>query len=377
MNAGSDGAGADFAGRYSAIDRLLHRAAFAGLGVQRGVADLEDKLYAADFAGVALDRPVFVTALPRAGTTLLLELLTATGEFTTHTYRRMPFVLCPLLWWRLSRGFAKAEAPSERAHGDGMAVSPDSVEAFEEVVWRAFWPDHYGAERIRPWDPAEVDPDGEFEAFFANHLRKIVALGDRAADAPAGRRYVSKNNANIARLGLLARLFPDARILVPVRAPGAHVASLRRQHTNFLALHGREPFARRYMEWIGHLEFGEALRPIDFGGWLDAAPATARDPSGPDFWLSYWCAAYEAALAAPADAVSFVSYDRLRAAPKEGLATLAEVVGLARPAALTALSDRFRAPTAGDGEATATDGDPALLRQAADLHARLLDRAVI
>ena len=28
----------------------------------------------------------------------------------------------------------------ERAHGDGMTIGYDSHEAFEEVLWRAFWP---------------------------------------------------------------------------------------------------------------------------------------------------------------------------------------------------------------------------------------------
>jgi len=369
-----------FADRYSAVDRLLHGAAFAGLGLQRGVADIEDRLFAADFAAVGVDRPVFVTSLPRAGTTLLLELLTTTGAFTTHTYRRMPFVLCPLLWWRLSRGFGRTAAPAERAHGDGMDVGLDSVEAFEEVIWRAFWPDHYRPDRILPWPSDAQDPDGEFEAFFVNHIRKIVALGDRAADAPRGGRYVSKNNANIARLGLLARLFPDATIVVPVRAPGAHVASLRRQHGNFLEMHRREPFARRYMEWIGHLEFGEALRPIDFGGWLEDAggpgAGAGLDPAGPDFWLAYWCAAYEAALADAPGSVAFVSYDRLRAAPRDGLARLAAAVGLDEPDRLTDRADRFRVPTT-DAPAGMSDGDPALAARAAALHDRLLARAIV
>ncbi len=54
-----------------------------------------------------------------------------------------------------------------------------------------------------------------FEAFLADHIRKLIL-------ARGGRRYVSKNNYNLSRLSYLARVFPDARFLVPVaRAGGA------------------------------------------------------------------------------------------------------------------------------------------------------------
>ena len=58
-------------------------------------------------------------------------------EFETLTYRDMPFILAPLLWDKISRPLRKAGEKVERAHGDGMMVSFDSPEAFEEVVWLA------------------------------------------------------------------------------------------------------------------------------------------------------------------------------------------------------------------------------------------------
>ena len=60
------------------------------------------------------------------------------------------------------------------------------------------------------------------------HFRKLMALrGSGSA------RYVSKNNANIARIPLIARLFPDAIILVPFRNPMDHAGSLLRTHLLF------------------------------------------------------------------------------------------------------------------------------------------------
>ena len=82
---------------YGVLDRALHRVAFATTDLQLTLAGLERRLYRRELANVALDRPVLITALPRAGTTILLELLAATATFAASTYRDVPFVACPLL----------------------------------------------------------------------------------------------------------------------------------------------------------------------------------------------------------------------------------------------------------------------------------------
>ena len=60
---------------YSVLDRLIHRLAFATRGIQLTAADIEIALYGKAFRGVQVERPIFITSLPRAGTTLLLEML--------------------------------------------------------------------------------------------------------------------------------------------------------------------------------------------------------------------------------------------------------------------------------------------------------------
>jgi len=192
---------------YFTADRLLHRLALGNLALQKSLADIEDHLHASRLEQIPVDRPVFVTSLPRAGTTLLLEVINETGAFASHTYRDMPFVLCPLLWDAISRGLRRKVQARERAHGDGMMVGCDSVEAFEEVLWKAFWPQRYFPDRILTWSSHDRDP--EFEQAFTNHIRKVIAV--RGASSRRILRYLSKNNANISRLRLLAELFPIAR----------------------------------------------------------------------------------------------------------------------------------------------------------------------
>lgn len=362
-----------FTSRYSRLDRLLHDLAFAGLGVQKAVAEVEDRVYARRCADVSIDRPVFVTSLPRAGTTLLLEVLSSLDCFAAHTYREMPFVLCPLMWDTLSRRFRQSAELRERAHGDGMAVGYDSVEAFEEVLWRAFWPEKYQDARIVPWHKDEVDADAEFEAFFASHIRKLITLRRNGRGDGMPERYVSKNNANVARLGTIRRIFPDAVVLVPFRDPVDHVGSMLRQHHNFLELHASDPFARRYMESIGHLEFGELLRPIDFSGWLDAAGPL--DPKTADFWLEYWCRAFEQVLSDRGERVVLLAYERVCDAPEDAMSRVGEAVGLDDAAPLVAQAARFRAPSRYDPEALRCAA--ARLGRAREIHARLLDASIV
>lgn len=308
---------------YNKLDIALHDFAFASPRRQRSLGDFENIVFRRRINMDNAKRPVFVTSLPRAGTTIMLEMLAGLPQVASATYRHMPFTLSPLLWGGLSGVFRKPGKKAERAHGDGIEVGFDSPEAFEEMLWTAFWPEHYGKDVIRPWNAEEHSP--AFETFFRTHMAKIVAT------KPGATRYLSKNNANIARLGLIERLFPDATIIVPIRNPRAQIHSLIRQHQRFCDLHAREPFARRYMEGIGHLEFGEALLPIAFGG---ASPDSGM-AHHPAFWLTYWIAAYTHVLATAGPAVVFVDHDALCADPSRILPDMANAIGLDTHAELT------------------------------------------
>lgn len=322
---------------YSATDRLLHRVAFRTWTAQVGLADLENQLFAKQLASCKVDRPVFITALPRAGTTMLLECCAGMGEFASHCYRDMPFVLIPCLWNRFSASFRRDGKLQERAHGDGMLIDFDSPEALEEVLWKTFWPRHYEQDRIVPWERDEED--SHFREFFRDHIRKIALV--RRGDAAAEARYLSKNNLNIARTAMLRRLFPDAIIAVPFREPLQHAESLLKQHRNFLRIHAEDRFASEYMRAIGHFDFGENLRPVDFDGWFDRRQTEQTDVLA--FWLEYWAVAYRNLLENDAEHVHFIDYDALCADPECGLRSVAETLGCRDPDALLSAGKRIHA----------------------------------
>jgi len=238
----------------SAGDYALVRAS-RGLGpLRRVLAALEDDLASRQLEAIRVEQPVFVTGLARSGTTMMLTLLAQADGVATHRYRDFPFVFAPLAWsWfqdRATRGPAQAV---ERPHRDRIRITRESAEAFEEPLWQDFFPWAHDPSRCHVMGAESAHP--QFERFFAAHMRKILWLR-------GGTRYVSKGNYNVARIGYLARLFPDARFVVPVREPLAHVHSLVRQHELFCRYAAGDPRVPRYLEAAGHYEFGPQRRPI-------------------------------------------------------------------------------------------------------------------
>jgi hypothetical protein len=348
---------------YTFLDRLLHRVAFAGPSVQLAAADIEKALFGSAYEAARAERPIFITSLPRAGTTLLLQALHQFPSLATHVYRDMPFVMAPVIWSRLSRAFRKPPELRERAHGDGMEVGYDSPEAFEEIVWRTFWPEKYGKTGISLWSASDGKPDAR--EFLAAHMKKIIAL--RRPDRLRDGRYLSKNNANIARLDLIGRVFPDAKILLLIRSPVEQARSLLQQHRRFLRMHRETPFVRRYMADIGHYEFGELHRPIAFPR-LELLTKD-RDPLTLDYWLGYWIAAFEYA-SSHLDTVIVVSYERACRDAARALSEICARLEVAEEGALPKAAALFRT------EPSATSGrggvDRDLLEHAERLHDTLL-----
>lgn len=351
-----------FENRYSLLDKALHRIAFATRKAQFALSDLEMQLFRRDLDKVSLSRPVFITSLPRAGTTLLLDILVNHPDFASHTYRDMPFVMLPLLWNRLSRNFGLDDKPRPRAHGDGMMVSVDSPEAFEEIIWNYFWPNHYNADRIIPW---KAENNEEFLAFYRNHLRSIVWL--RATSEAGYGRYISKNNLNIARVPYIKNYLPDSIIIIPFRHPVEHAASLLSQHMNFLEIHQQDAFASSYMRDIGHFDFGVNLKPVDFSGWLDRS--IYRDATQLGFWIEYWVFAYEYILGELGSGIYPLSYEDFCKQGSDGLKKLMGILETEMTPSLVEQGKRIREPTRHDIDVV--NIDDRLLKRADAIYASL------
>ena len=217
-----------------------------------------------------------------------------------------------MLWNRLSSKFRRQSAQIERAHADGLAVNEDSPEAFEEILWRKYFDHKHTASGISLWSTA----DSNFVTYFREHMQKIV-LARQPGHLKEG-RYVSKNNNNVGRIPALQDMVSDALIVVPVRDPLEHAISLWSQHQNFSRRQASDPFVRKYMEDIGHYEFGTLHRPIKFPSV--GVLTEDRSPDSIDYWLAYWIAAFEHLSAC--EGIVFLSYESLCRSPVESVTQL-------------------------------------------------------
>ena len=357
-----------FIQNYSSLDKLLHHLAFSVPATQKILCDIENHLYKDELEKILSKNEVFVTGLPRSGTTLLLELLYKTKEFDTFSYRQMPFILSPLIWGKISNFFSKKAVKVERAHGDGMEVSFDSPEAFEEVIWLSFLKDRYvKKDRLEPLVTANTTK------IFAKNIKLTIKKLLHSSNNSQIKRYISKNNANCSRIKLLSQLFPSATILIPFREPLSHIGSLMKQHQQFNKMHNEDKFSRNYMRWLGHYDFGANFKPIDFDQWLSAY-TDEPDYDDENFWIQYWCAAYEHILNNITNNTYLVDFDKLLSAPTESLGAISKCVVLTNDSKLTDLSDDIRSPTSRAKKSSTIRSD--LLNRAADLYQKLKEAAL-
>ncbi|MES1925881.1 sulfotransferase [Salinisphaera sp. T31B1] len=252
------------------------------------LGNFDTRMAADDIADISVTAPIYIAGLARSGTTILLELLAEHPEVGTHQYRDFPPVFTPWLWDRwLARVPQRAETAAERAHGDGIAVTSRSPEAFEEVLWMAFFPKLHDSDRSSVLDRSTRAPD--FEAFYRAHIRKLLAI--RRAH-----RYLAKGNYNLMRLAYLQTQFDDARFVLPVRDPVWHIASLMKQQRLFTAGETAHPRALAHMRRVGHFEFGLDRRAINPGDTaavqhIEKLWADGREVEG---WARYWALIYGA-----------------------------------------------------------------------------------
>lgn len=234
----------------------------------------------------AVERPIFIAGLARSATTTLLRKIVALPGMASHRYSDFPFLFTPYYWSRLN-GRPKAEQPRERMHKDGIFVTAESPEAMEEMLWMAFFPSLHDPAASNVLG-AEVTNPG-FTSFYSDHIRKILLIR-------GGTRYVSKNNYNLTRFGYLAKLFPDARFLLPIRAPEDHIASMVKQHALFSDAERKSPGISAQLRRVGHFEFGLGRKPINPGDTPAIRAVLDCWAKGDEArgWAKYWALIYGA-----------------------------------------------------------------------------------
>ncbi|MGI5205009.1 sulfotransferase family protein [Spirillospora sp. CA-108201] len=178
---------------------------------------------------VAVERPIFVTGLPRTGTTALHRLLTADPAhqgldlWLAETPRPRP----PRDTWADDPVFQAIDAAYRRHHVENPEfmgvhyISADSVEECWQLLRQsmlsisfeclAHLPSYSSWLAGRDWTDA-----------YRRHRRNLQLIGMN----DPGRRWVLKNPSHLFALDALLEVYPDALIVQTHRAPRTAMASM-------------------------------------------------------------------------------------------------------------------------------------------------------
>jgi hypothetical protein len=211
---------------------------------------------------VRIESPVFICGLARSGSTKILEILNSHPDTVSLEYGDFPFFFIPYWWNRYAKPIVTRHCKAvERIHKDRIMVTPESPEAFEEIIWMSCFEELHKQEESAILD--DFTENTEFEVSYGEFIRKILLRRQ-------GGRYLAKANYHSTRIRYLRKLFPDARFIFPVRHPLSQVESLIRQHQHFCQLGQRNHRIIKHMTRIGHFEFGPQRRPVNVGSRASA-----------------------------------------------------------------------------------------------------------
>ncbi|MEU9022798.1 sulfotransferase [Actinomadura sp. NPDC048394] len=181
------------------------------------------------YADVPIERPIFVTGLPRTGTTALHRLLTAdpAHQGLDLWLAEIPQPRPPRETWADDPLFQAIDAAYRKHHVENPEfmgvhyISADSVEECWQLLRQnmlsisfeclAHLPTYSSWLAEQDWTPA-----------YARHRRNLQLIGMN----DAGRRWVLKNPSHLFALDALLEAYPDALIVQTHRTPRTAMASM-------------------------------------------------------------------------------------------------------------------------------------------------------
>ena len=215
---------------YSRTQKFLHDFVLSKKFINKSLFEIEKIIYLKN-KDIKNQSHLFITGLPRSGTTSLLNFIYSSNQYASLTYKNMPFILSP----NFSKLFNKKNiSRKERLHGDGIDYDINSPEALDEIFFN------------------------NDEEFIKNELVNYIQLILLSENKD---KYLSKNNLNFKRIDLIHSILPHSVFLIPIREPLQQAYSLLNQHLHFSQLQKEDDFIRRYINYLGHNEFGLDHKP--------------------------------------------------------------------------------------------------------------------
>lgn len=214
---------------------------------------------------------VIVSGLARAGTTALTNLLFDEMIFHSISYANVPFLLAPKSWKKIYN--PRESKKKERAHGDQVLFSENSIEALEEYFFKVFLNDSYIKENHLVKHDVSEDLLGKYYMYQDLFKQKSDTI------------YLAKNNNFLLRYESFVKHNNQFKLVLIFRNPIDHAKSLMNQHKKFLIKQKEDDFVLKYMNWLGHYEFGLNQKYFLFGAEVACDKYKQSDLN---YWLAIW-----------------------------------------------------------------------------------------
>ncbi len=210
------------------LGRRVTRSFLRGALVARLLSEAAWRLWPA-YATVRIDRPIFVTGLPRTGTTALHRLLTAdpAHQGLEMWLTQAPGPRPPRDTWAANPVFRQIQAGYERHHAehpDFMGVhymAADQVEECWQLLRQSMRSVSYECLAHLPgysrWLAGQ-----NWTAAYRRHRRNLQLIGLPDRD----RRWVLKNPSHLFALDALLAVYPDALVIQTHRPAMTAIASV-------------------------------------------------------------------------------------------------------------------------------------------------------
>jgi len=181
------------------------------------------------YAETGLDRPIFVTGLPRTGTTALHRLLTAdpAHQGLEMWLTEAPQPRPPRETWAANPVFRHIQAGYEQHHIDHPEftgvhyIAADQVEECWQLLRQSMRSISYECLAHVPTYSSWLRGQDWTDA-YRRHRRNLQLIGLNDPD----RRWVLKNPSHLFALDALLEVYPDALVIQTHRAPAAAIASV-------------------------------------------------------------------------------------------------------------------------------------------------------
>jgi Ni/Co efflux regulator RcnB len=210
------------------LGRKVKRSFLRGALVARLLSEAAWKSWP-EYAAVGIERPIFVTGLPRTGTTALHRLLTAdpAHQGLEMWLTQVPGPRPPRETWPANPVFQQIQAGYERHHAEHPEfmgvhyIAADQVEECWQLLRQSMRSLSYECLAHLPaysqWLRGQ-----NWTGAYRRHRRnlQLIGLPDR------GRRWVLKNPSHLFAADALLAVYPDALVIQTHRAPRIAIASV-------------------------------------------------------------------------------------------------------------------------------------------------------